>query len=57
MIFRFILKLRKRYKKFILQHSTFKTIENPKKKIYKREHEFLKFITDEINFISGTIIA
>lgn len=57
MIFRFILKLRKRYKKFIIQHSTYKTIENLKKKIYKREHEFLKFITDEINFISGTIIA
>lgn len=56
MIPRYILKLRKRYKKFIIQHSTFKTC-NYKEKIYKREYEFLKFITDEINFISGAIIA
>lgn len=54
MIPRYILKLRKRYKKFIIQ---FKTITIAKKKIYKREYEFLKFITDEINFISGAIIA
>lgn len=40
MIPRYILKLRKRYKKFIIQYSTFKTIAIAKKKSIKESTNF-----------------